>query len=170
MKDFRFVIDVPVQNRWSNIELLRTSVQSCLEAVFNDVNGRDALAMVTGELLENAVKYGHWADGGGAFRLRVWGDEHSGSVAVENPITPGDEGPARVVALLEWMKGFPSAEEAYEARLLEVAAAPRGSAGGLGLTRIAYEGGCRLRAELLGNVLRMTAELPLPVDPSGAGS
>lgn len=83
---FRFLIDVPVSTQWRNIELLRASVQSCLEAVFSDVEGSDAIAMVTGELLENAVKYGHWTQGDGVFRLRVWGDEDTGHIEVENPV------------------------------------------------------------------------------------
>lgn len=166
--DFRFFIDVPVSTQWRNIELLRASVQNCLAAVFSDVAGRDALAMVTGELLENAVKYGSWDSGDGVFRLRVWGDANAGHIEVENPVAPGDEGPRRAIELIEWLRGFPTPEEAYQARLLHVAAAPRGTAGGLGLARVAYEGGCRLRAETVGEMFRVVAELPLVREESPA--
>jgi two-component sensor histidine kinase len=131
-------------------------------AVFTDMGGVDALAMVTGELLENAVKYGCWTSGGGVFRLRLWGDRRGATVAVENPVGDDDEGPARVESALRFLERFADTEAAYRARLLEIAAAPRGSSGGLGLVRVAYEGGCRLRADREGQTLRVTAEMVFP--------
>jgi hypothetical protein len=92
------------------------------------------------------------------FRLRLWGDRRGATVAVENPVAD-EEGPARVESTLRFLAGFADSEAAYQARLLEVAAAPRGSSGGLGLVRTAYEGGCRLRADREGHTLRITAEL-----------
>ena len=166
--DFRFFIDVPVSTQWRHIELLRASVQNCLAAVFSDVAGSDAIAMVTGELLENAVKYGRWTNGDGVFRLRVWGDGEVGHIEVENPVGPDDAGPRQVRELLEWMAGFATPQEAYQARLLQVASAPRGTAGGLGLARVAYEGGCRLRVEVLGEMFRVVAEMPMRRDEPAA--
>jgi hypothetical protein len=158
MKDFSFSIDVPVKNQWSNIDRLRTSVQSCLEAVFIDIAGCEALAMVTGELLENAIKYGDWSQES-VFRLRVWGDEKSGAISVENPVATGDEGPERVFAAVRFVESFPTAEEAYQAKLLDVARRPERTPGGLGLARVAHEGGCKLEAVLDGKILRVTARL-----------
>jgi two-component sensor histidine kinase len=165
MDDFRFSIDVPVRNQWDNVERLRQSVQHCLTSVFTDMDGVDALAMVTGELLENAIKYGCWRDEGGVFRLRLWGDRHGATVAVENPVAD-EEGPARVESTLRFLAGFADSQAAYQARLLEVAAAPRGTSGGLGLVRVAYEGGCRLRADRDGQTLRVTAELVFGEPPA----
>src|SRR5262249_37618116 len=72
--DFGFSIDLTVRNEWRNIDLLRTSVQNCFIAVFADFDGCHSIAMVTGELLENALKYGDWTRGDRAmFRLRVQG-------------------------------------------------------------------------------------------------
>jgi hypothetical protein len=157
--EFQFSIDLPVRTRWSDIEMLRTSVQNCLSTVFQDVAGRDALAMVTGELLENAIKHGHWQGHEGIFRLRVWGDLHRGYISVENPVATPDAA-TPVFDALRWLQGFPSAEEAYQAKLIEVATAPREPGkSGLGLPRVAYEGGCQLRGELSGVVLRVTAEM-----------
>ena len=55
---FCFTLDLPVRNEWGNIEKLRESVHSCLSAMFNDMDGCHAITMITGELLENAMKYG----------------------------------------------------------------------------------------------------------------
>jgi hypothetical protein len=164
---FSFSIDLPIRSDWANVDLLRTSVQNCFTAVFSDIDGCQALAMVTGELLENAIKYGDWSgDDGGAFRLRVWGETarpgtqgHRAHVQVENPIKPDDPNVASMLATLEWIAGFPSAKEAYRAKLLEIAAErDEMSPSRLGLVRIAYEGSCTLRAELSGGVVRVTAD------------
>lgn len=166
---FSFSIDLPVRSDWANVDLLRTSVQNCFTAVFSDIDGCQALAMVTGELLENAIKYGDWtasAGDGGAFRLRVWGESgrggheaHSAHVSVESPVKPDGEHVADLLATLQWIGSFPSAREAYRAKLLEIAADTGDTLRSrLGLVRIAYEGNCTLHAELHGNVLRVTAD------------
>ncbi len=161
MGNFNFYIDLPVRSEWSNVDLLRTSVQSCFSAVFSDIEGCHALAMVTGELLENAVKYGDWSGDDHRFRLRVWGEGNHAHVSVENPVRAGDGGATEVLKTLTWMEKFPSPDEAYKARLLEIAEQigqnPSGSK--LGLVRIAYEGNCRLGAEIINNSLRVTAQL-----------
>lgn len=77
---------------------------------------------------------------------------------MENPVDPGSEAVKRVFQTLEWIKTFPSAEEAYRAKLLEVASADRQlGESRLGLVRIAYEGRCRLSAELNGDMLRVSS-------------
>jgi two-component sensor histidine kinase len=158
MTEFRFSIDVPVRNEWANVERLRTSVQGCFLAVFSDLEGSHALSMVTGELLENAIKHGHWTEAGGMFRLRVFGDRNMGCVCVENPIASPPQG-QRVAELVARLKSFPSAAEAYQARLLEVSLSPEAEKSGLGLARILYEGGCSLACEVEGTLVRMTARL-----------
>jgi hypothetical protein len=161
MGDFNFSIDLPVRSEWANVDLLRTSVQNCFTAVFSDIEGCHALAMVTGELIENAIKYGDWTGSDEQrFRLRVWGEGRAARVSVENPVHSDDPNAQEVLRTLGWMRGFPSAIEAYRAKLLEIAAADRApSDSRLGLVRIAYEGNCVLAAELTHDVLRVQAEL-----------
>jgi hypothetical protein len=93
---FAFSIDLPIRSDWANVDLLRTSVQNCFKDVFSDIDGCQALSMVTGELLE---------------------------IAAERDDLLGDGHPSR-----------------------------------LGLVRIAYEGSCTLHAEVMGNVVRVTAD------------
>lgn len=164
---FSFSIDLPIRSDWANVDLLRTSVQNCFTAVFSDIDGCHALAMVTGELLENAIKYGDWSgDDGGAFRLRVWGEgargqsaHRSAHVSVENPVKPNDPHVADMMKTLTWINSFATAKEAYRQKLLEIAASrDEMSPSRLGLVRIAYEGSCTLSAELHGNMLRVTAD------------
>jgi hypothetical protein len=159
---FRFSIDLPVRNEWENIDLIRTSVQNCFNAVFKDVDGCRSLSMVTGELLENAMKYGAWSSEGAAqfFRLRVESEQGKMRVLVENPLAEGD-GEA-LLATLAKIQSYPDAEAAYRARLLEIASSTDDfETSRLGLVRVAYEGGCKLRAQIAGRTLTMIAEMNL---------
>jgi hypothetical protein len=161
MGTFHFSIDLPVRSDWANVDLLRTSVLNCFTAIFSNVEGCHALAMVTGELVENAIKYGDWNGlDDQRFRLRVWGEGQQAHVSVENPVKSGDRRVEEVLTTLRWMRGFASSADAYRAKLLEIAAADhdRGISR-LGLVRIAYEGNCMLTAELARGVLRVQAEL-----------
>jgi hypothetical protein len=161
MSAFNFSIDLPVRSEWANVDLLRTSVQNCFTAIFSDIEGCHSLAMVTGELIENAIKYGDWTGSDEQrFHLRVWGEGRSAHVSVENPVHSGDDNAAEVLRTLGWMRGFASPIEAYRAKLLEIAEADRATGNSkLGLVRIAYEGNCLLSAELVRGVLRVQAEL-----------
>ena len=154
--DFRFLIDLPVQNEWSNVDLVRTSVLGCFHAIFADTEGCQSFATVASELMENAIKYGDWKEeGAGHLKLRVWGDARTASVQVEQPVAVDGESVRELLAMIEWLNGFADPEEAYRTRMLEIAAAPAGATK-LGLARIVYEGRCRLAAELDGSTLRVT--------------
>jgi hypothetical protein len=159
--DFGFSIDLTVRNEWKNVDLLRTSVQNCFIAVFADVDGCHAIAMVTGELLENALKYGDWANADRAmFRLRVHGREGNIEVSVQNPLKPGDPHAASLMASLEWLASFPKPEQAYRARMLQIAQEDGDAAPSkLGLVRIAFEGNCRISARVDNGAVTVTALL-----------
>jgi hypothetical protein len=160
MASFNFSIDLPVRSEWKNVDLLRTSVQNCFVAIFSDLDGCHAISMVTGELIENAIKYGHWDGEAQSFRLRVSGGAGRATITVENPIKVGDAGVADLLRTIAWLQDFPTAAEAYRARLMEIAAAPADSGGSrLGLVRVAYEGGCKLYAEPVGNMLAVSAAM-----------
>jgi len=161
MGNFNFSIDLPVRSEWANVDLLRTSVQNCFTAIFSDIEGCHSLAMVTGELIENAIKYGDWSGADEQrFRLRVWGEGRSAHVSVENPVLRTDDSAQEVMKTLGWMRGFSTPLDAYRAKLLEVAAADRDPGNSkLGLVRIAYEGNCTLSAEITRGVLRVQAEM-----------
>ena len=164
-RGYDFLIDLPVRNRWDNVDRLRTSVVNCFTAIFRDPGDHDrqedwfSFATVASELMENAIKYGVWSDGEEHLHLRVWGDSHRAHVQVENPVDPSVAGASACVdelmATLRWLNDFDNPEDAYKARILEVAAAPSGTTK-LGLARIAYEGRCKLNAEIDGRTLRVT--------------
>jgi hypothetical protein len=160
--DFGFSIDLTVRNEWKNIDLLRTSVQNCFIAVFADLDGCHAIAMVTGELLENALKYGNWAGGDRAmFRLRVLGNNGNIEVSVQNPLKANDQSAAALMSSIEWLNSYPKPEAAYRARMLQIAQEENVEASGskLGLVRIAFEGNCRLSAKVDNGAVTVSALL-----------
>lgn len=160
---YRFVIDLPVRSEWASVDLIRSSVQTCFAAVFSNLEGCERLAMVTGELLENAVKYGNWVGEGQprTFRLQVNGTDRGAQIRVENPVIPGDPSVVQLQQTLEWMRGFDDAGKMYRARLVEVAHSDPGEASQLGLMRMVYEGGCTLDAEDLGDRVAVIATFEL---------
>jgi hypothetical protein len=162
--DFGFSIDLTVRNEWKNVDLLRTSVQNCFIAVFADLDGCHTIAMVTGELLENALKYGDWTrDSRAMFRLRVEGGTSKIVVSVQNPLDIKDNNAKSLLSTIEWINSFPKPEAAYRARLLQIAQDDSNSTSPsqLGLVRIAFEGNCRLNAALDNGTVTVTATLDL---------
>jgi len=164
VRNFNFLIDLPVRSEWANVELLRISILNCFTVIFADLQGCHTFAMIAGELLENAIKYGQWDKAEPLLRLRVWGEPHHVSIEVENPIGDGSQ-PAvqELTRTLEWLDGFSDRESAYRARLLDIAASPReqGRKSRLGLARIAYEGNCNVSAQIMGDTVRVTAMMEL---------
>jgi hypothetical protein len=163
----QFVIELPVMNHWENVDRLRTSIRDCMSAIFQETDAVESFATVTAELLENAIKYGMWKDPTAKVHLRVSGDAGETRVEVENPVDASSEDTQELIRTIDWLRTFPSAEEAYHAKLLEVAASSSG-ASRLGLARIAYEGGCELSAEIDGSVLRVTSVARTLAPPDGA--
>ena len=155
-----FSIDMTVRNEWRNVDLLRTSVQNCFTAVFADVDGCHAIAMVTGELLENALKYGDWLGGDRAmFRLRVHGTkDNMVTVSVQNPLEKSDANAQALMSSIEWINSFPKPEAAYRARMMQIAQSEdEAPTSKLGLARIAFEGTCRLAAHVDNGTVTVTA-------------
>jgi hypothetical protein len=158
--EYGFQIDVPVRTEWQNVTLLVTSVQNCFHAMFADLEGSHMVAMVAGELLENAIKYGTWKQQGDRhLRLRVSGRKGKARVTVENPARP--EAVAEVARTLDWMKEHASADAAYRARLMAIAETADPDVSKLGLIRIAYEGRGHISCEYEDGVLRVIADLAL---------
>lgn len=166
MREINFQLDIPIGPQWSDVELLRTSILNCLTTIFHNHEFSQTVGIVTGELLENAIKYGYWEGSDHtSFKLRVFGDDGRVQVEVSNPVPPNDENAKNALRSIEWISEFPTPREAYHARLREVAENIAGNAlSQLGLVRIAYEGNCTLDGSLDNHVLRIRASSS-PNDP-----
>jgi anti-sigma regulatory factor (Ser/Thr protein kinase) len=141
-----FSFKTRVSNSWANIELLRQAVIASARAVF-DEGMSVAIGTVASELMENAVKYGCWnASTIQTMRVAVRGRESVIEVDVESPSSPAAA--AELEKHLAWMRTFTSAEEAYQARILDLTTQPSDKRSRMGLVRIAVDGRCSIHAEL----------------------
>ena len=140
-------LELVIPADWDRIDTIREGVGLCLAAVFGHGELKEALSMVSAELLENAVKYAKPGPSGIGFSLRREGERLI--VAVTNVI---DE----TISLhelrerIDWLRQFADPAEAYIAALAKIYEQPPPSAGGgsgLGLVRIAYEGGCQVECD-----------------------
>ena len=115
-----FHVELPLHAGWEAIEPLRASVLACVNAVFPQPALARTIALVTTELLENAVKFGRWdAAGGGVFALRLDGTEDRVEIE-ESVYLAGTDGPrrttqiviyghARKVSRVQWTFSFTAA-------------------------------------------------------------
>jgi hypothetical protein len=140
----KMMLQLSLPHDWERIEVVRQAISLCVGAVFGSVAFRDAIAMVSSELLENAIKHGVPEAG---VELLVEQTDHAISVVVANRI----ERAGAVDALREriaWIQRFDDPAAAYTAAMEK--AFVEMTEGGLGLPRIAHEGGCSLSCELEG--------------------
>jgi hypothetical protein len=158
-----FHLELPLGPEWRNVDLLRLAILNCLAAVFGDPDLSESVGIVTSELLENAIKYGDWTNHDGTLlMLSVRGTDEEVRVEVVSPVAKTSAHYTNIQATLAWIQKFPSAREAYIARMQAIASeVEKTGESKMGLVRIAYEGPCRLEA-VLGekNDLRVRAAIP----------
>jgi hypothetical protein len=157
---FGFSLSLPVRNEWRNVALVQSSVESCFMASSSTPERRHTLGMVTGELVENAIKYGDWSSQDRRFRIDVSSDDRTVTVSVGSPVNQERPNVGQLLGVLEWIGTFNAPGDAYRARLLQVAQeSPGAELSRLGLVRIAYEANAKLRADVSDGMLRVTAEM-----------
>lgn len=148
-------VSLPASPSWDAIELIRGSVLACVNVTFPDPALAARMGLVAGELMENAVKYGSWREGRkGCFTLELCDDEDRLAIEVACPAGDADPNLERLHQELDRIQGAPSPEEAFLRGMRGVALRRHK---GLGLARIAHEGGCDLAAERIGATLVVRA-------------
>jgi hypothetical protein len=149
---------LPIPFAWPRVEQVRREVAESLATVPGHL--RDAAVMTSSELAENVVKYGapHQGRSEGKLHLRVDGVRLV--VASENAVADA----AQVDRVMEHLARIQHADDArslYVERLAELLENPDQPASGLGLFRIAFEGGFALSAHHDAGVLTITASREL---------
>jgi len=129
-------------------EIARASAQGQRFLASRRVTGQaaDALYMVISELLENSLKYGVYADEGECVTLSIRITENQIIVEVVNPFDESCQAHLENLdRMVQWIRGYQDPFEAYVEKLREVSRRPlQDETSGLGLARIAYEGGAIL--------------------------
>lgn len=130
---------------WDEVERARNEVEALLSLRGLRPDVVSAVAMVTSELVENAVKYGKYDQAEGEpISVSV---EISPREIVTEVKNPAGDAAAEDLRLLDdaiqWIRGFQSPFQAYVEKLRSVSERGNGDgSSGLGLVRIAYEGQC----------------------------
>jgi len=149
-----FHLELPIGPEWQNVDLLRLAILNCLAAVFGDQELSESVGIVT---------YGDWSKRRGMrfLTLSVRGSGSEVRVEVVSPVLSGSPHLTNINATLAWIHRFPSAREAYIARMQMIADQPEKTGESkMGLVRIAYEGPCRIEATVEGEALHVHASIP----------
>ncbi len=159
------LLEMAIRPDWRNVDILRTAVLACVNAVAVKGTHDGTIGVIASELVENAIKYGRWIEGESApLAIRVASDGHVVEVSVSNPTDPDAESFAALRRTLAWIASFPTPEHAYLARMAAMLDQDSTEAGSrMGLVRVVHEGPCTLVVELSPDrkivVVRATAAL-----------
>jgi hypothetical protein len=143
---------------WQRIRDVRSRVSEAAAHLSPEL--RAAAVMVTGELVENAVKYGVCLPDLDDVVLRVSIGEAAVSIEVSSGAA-SQEAIDEVAARIRRIQSTADRESLYVARLEELLRTP-GASGGLGLYRIGFEGRFELSCENVGRVLTVRATRVFP--------
>lgn len=138
-------VELALPAEWGRIEPTREAVALLIKAMFGDADLETALGMVSAELLENAVKYSKPAS---HLRLSVHAEGARVVIAVTNPVDDASTHVEALRARFAWLANFATPADAYMAALERFSEHLKAEDRGLGIFRIAYEGGCGVDFDL----------------------
>jgi hypothetical protein len=138
-------LHVPAAPDWDQIGAIWDPCDRFLGANGLDGDDRYSLCMVVRELLENAVKYGHYDGGRPPIDVDLTVTPAEVIIQVRNPLGVDSHHLREFDRAIQWIRGYQDPFEAYVEKLRRVSSTtPEPGKSGLGLTRIAYEGRCIL--------------------------
>jgi hypothetical protein len=162
------LLDVRAIAQWDIVAPLRLLALAAVRPHVKSHDEAESCAMVASELLENGVRYGHWARSPDQrIHLRIAPREGGLVVEVASPALAGSDDLVALQSHIARFASLGSRKEAYEGRireLLESNTPPARSR--MGLARIVAEAGGDLRARLdEASILHVTAFLAPEASP-----
>ncbi len=164
---------------WDRVREARAALIHAARAVGLGDEYADIAGLVTSELLENAIKYGNFSLDGPAVTLVVHMSSGLARIVVTNPVDPRSEHPQRLRATLARLADAASPLDAYVARMAQILTPlvphrpsqppePDSTESGLGILRVAHEGGSTVNARFLGEAaIEVTASMSWSPDDLG---
>lgn len=142
MKSAKTIIIDP---NWEEIEKARNQISQFLIDNHIPENLGHAATMVFSELNENGIKYGNF-NPGDRVESHVTINGHLITIEVIHAIDPANLAHLnKLDQMIQWIRGYQDPFEAYINKLKEISKKPISDKdSGLGLVRIAYEGGAIL--------------------------
>jgi hypothetical protein len=137
---------IAVKPVWDEIEKARVMAEAFLTD--NDITDETAykILMIMSELIENGIKYGQFQETATELKTNITLLDDSIIIEVIHPTTESSTADLKKLdTIIQWIRSYQDPFEAYVGRLEEVAQrALQDTESGLGLVRIAYEGGAVL--------------------------
>jgi len=156
-------LELTLAPQWDRVSSVRDTVVSGARAVGMSDDDAYNIGLVASELVENAIKYGTFGTDD-AVQVVVRVVNGLTRVVVTNPIDPNSDHAQRLRGALSAVSGSSSARDAYLSRMSELLEEPAVSGvratseSGLGILRVAHEGGCSLHVRFPnGNAVEVTA-------------
>jgi len=152
------IIYKKVAPRWSAISDVRDSIESLIDKYFD--KKIDFTIITISELLENAVKYGKFDSQGNTVDLELILEPDSIAIQVSNQIKHTDANLDQLKRLINLINHVGKTELGflYMNKLVQIMEQPFLKGSGLGLFRIAFEGGFQLRHNIKDNILIVSAK------------
>ena len=131
-----------LEAKWDEIEKVRNASISFLHSHKVLDETVQALTMVIGELMENAIKYGRFTSKEDKVTANISIDGNVITVEVVNPVDErANKNLKRLDRIVQWIRGYQDSFQAYVERMQEISIKPLSDEeSGLGLVRISYEG------------------------------
>ncbi len=135
------LVNADFRPQWKEVESARSICQKALEKKEYPLDIVDAVTMITGELVENAVKYGDFLTVKDHITLSILTGKKV-IVEVKCPIIKSkNQHFSRLDRTIQWIRAHQNPFEAYIEKLKTVSTKlETDKESGLGLFRIAYEG------------------------------
>ena len=139
-------LKISIQPEWDQLESVRVQAHTFLEDNGLMANLIHSLVMVVSELMENSIKYGNFSSPDNRVEVSLGFYKNSIMVEVSNPVNEDSMSDLEELdRMIQWIRGYQNPFEAYIERLKEISKKPlHDKASGLGIVRIAYEGGVTL--------------------------
>ena len=144
---------------WNKIEDVRNTGQKFLSVHGFGEDDKNAIIMILSELVENSIKYGIFKSSNSEITVNININQNMITIEVNNPIDKIIENHIkRLDKTIQWIRGYQDSFEAYVENLKIVSRKPlEDEESGIGLTRIAYEGGAILDFFVDDNILNVSA-------------
>jgi hypothetical protein len=139
---------------WQHVREIRELVTSELAHLRADV--RDAAAMTSSELLENAVKYADTSRLPHQGTFTLVHSENDLRIEISNAFA-SEDAVHELRGQIERISASADKEELYVTRLAEILQSDGETRGKLGLYRIAFEGAFDLQCTSVGDIVTVTA-------------
>ncbi len=135
-------LEITIKPDWDEVDHVIHETEGFLQSAGYTDDNIHAMAMVAGELVENAVKYGDFQNQSEGISISVEPGREDITVTVRSPVNEEKNTNIRTLdKTIQWIRGYQNPFQAYVEKIRQIGEKQlEAGESGLGLVRIAYEG------------------------------